>query len=82
MGTLFIIVEYGILAMGLIAIIVTFFFATIAWAIPVVGLSFLYPFITPADGGYVIHENDNSVYSFFHRTEESITSCSMGDRYI
>lgn len=48
MGTLLIILEYEILTMGLIATVVTFFFATVAWAIPIAVLALFYPFVARA----------------------------------
>ncbi len=48
MGTWFIILGYGILRGGLVATLVTFFFAAVIWAIPVAGLALLYLYAIPA----------------------------------
>ena len=48
-GTWFIILKYGILLKGLIAMGVTFFFAAAIWAIPFAGLILLSLCITPPD---------------------------------
>ena len=40
-GTWFVIIKYGILLMGLIAMVVTFFFAGVVWIIPLTGLILL-----------------------------------------
>ncbi len=48
-GTWFVILKYGILMEGLIAIVTTFFFAATFWVIPLTGLIFLSLWVTPAD---------------------------------
>lgn len=48
-GTWFIIIKYGILLQGLIALAVTFFFAATIWAIPFAGLILLSLFVTPTE---------------------------------
>ncbi len=49
-GTWFIILKYGILLEGLIAIMTTFFFAATIWVIPVTGLIVLSLYVTPSEG--------------------------------
>ncbi len=46
-GTWFIILKYGILMRGLIAIMTTFFFAATVWVIPLTGLILLSLYVTP-----------------------------------
>jgi len=48
-GTWFVILKYGILFEGLIAVVVTFFFAATLWVIPLTGLTLLSLLITPSD---------------------------------
>ncbi|MEW6374949.1 MAG: hypothetical protein AB1502_04065 [Thermodesulfobacteriota bacterium] len=48
-GTWVIIIKYGILLEGLIALVVTFFFAAIIWAIPFAGFILLTLFVTPPE---------------------------------
>lgn len=48
-GTWVIILKYGILLKGLIAIVVTFFFAAAIWAIPFAGLILLSLYATPPE---------------------------------
>jgi len=48
-GTWFVIIKYGILRGGLAAIVMTFFFGTIVWAIPSVGLILLSLYVTPSE---------------------------------
>ena len=48
-GTWFIILKYGILLKGLIAIVVTFLFAAIIWIIPFAGLVLFYLYVTPVE---------------------------------
>jgi hypothetical protein len=45
-GTWFVILKYGILLEGLIAIMTTFFFATTIWVIPLTGLILLSLYVT------------------------------------
>ena len=47
-GTWFVILKYGILLEGLIAIMTTFFFAATLWIIPLTGLILLSLWVTPA----------------------------------
>lgn len=47
-GTWFIILKYGILLEGFIAVATTFFFAATAWVIPLTGLILLSLFVTPS----------------------------------
>ncbi len=47
-GTWFIILKYGILLRGLIAIMTTFFFAATVWVIPLTGLILLSLYVTPS----------------------------------
>jgi len=49
-GTWFIILKYGILLEGLIAIMTTFFFAATIWVIPLTGLIVLSLYVTPSEG--------------------------------
>ncbi len=49
MGTWLIILKYGVLWRGLIAVAVTFFFAAAIWAIPFAGLIFLSLYATPPE---------------------------------
>ncbi len=48
-GTWVVILSYGILLEGVIAIVVTFFYATAIWAIPFAGLTLLSSYATPAE---------------------------------
>jgi hypothetical protein len=48
-GTWFVILRYGILLEGLIAVVITFFFAATLWVIPLTGLILLSLFITPSE---------------------------------
>jgi glucan phosphoethanolaminetransferase (alkaline phosphatase superfamily) len=48
-GTWFIILRYGILLEGLIAVVITFFFAATVWVIPLTGLILLSLFVTPSE---------------------------------
>ena len=48
-GTWFVVLKYGILLKGLIAIMMTLFFATTLWVIPLSGLILLSFFVTPSD---------------------------------
>ncbi len=48
-GTWFIILKYGILLDGFVAVTVTFLFAATAWVIPLTGLILLSLFITPSE---------------------------------
>ncbi len=48
-GTWFVILKYGILLKGLIAIVTTFFFAAAIWAIPLTGLILLSLWVTPSE---------------------------------
>lgn len=57
-GTWFILIKYGILLEGLIAIAVTFFFAATIWAIPFVGLVLLSLYVTPAEESSYIKFKD------------------------
>ncbi len=47
MGTWFIILGYGLLKGGLVATLVTFFFAAVIWVIPFAGLALLYLYAIP-----------------------------------
>ena len=47
-GTWFVILKYGILLEGLIAIMTTFFFAATLWIIPLMGLVLLSLYVTPS----------------------------------
>ena len=47
-GTWFIILKYGILLEGFIAVATTFFFAATAWVIPLTGLILLSLFVGPS----------------------------------
>ncbi len=47
-GTWFVILRYGILLEGLIAVVITFFFAATFWVIPLTGLILLSLFVTPS----------------------------------
>ncbi len=47
-GTWFVILKYGILLQGLIAIITTFFFAATLWIIPLTGLILLSLYVAPS----------------------------------
>ncbi len=47
-GTWFIILKYGILLEGLIAVMTTFFFAATLWVIPLTGLILLSLYVTPS----------------------------------
>jgi hypothetical protein len=47
-GTWFVILKYGILLEGLIAIMTTFFFAATLWIIPLTGLILLSLYVTPS----------------------------------
>ena len=47
-GTWFVILKYGILLEGLIAMITTFFFAATVWIIPLTGLILLSLYVTPS----------------------------------
>lgn len=48
-GTWFIILRYGILLEGLIAIVVTLFFAAAIWMVPLIGLIVLSLYVTPSE---------------------------------
>jgi hypothetical protein len=48
-GTWFVILKYGILFEGLIAVMITFFFAATAWVIPLTGLILLSLLVTPSE---------------------------------
>ena len=48
-GTWFIILKYGILLEGLIAIVTTFFFAATIWVIPLSVLILLSLYVTPSE---------------------------------
>jgi hypothetical protein len=48
-GTWFVILKYGILLEGLIAIITTFFFAATIWVIPLTGLIILSLYVTSSE---------------------------------
>ena len=48
-GTWFVILKYGILREGLIAIVITFFFAATFWVIPLIGLIILSLFVPPSE---------------------------------
>jgi hypothetical protein len=56
-GTWFIILKYGILLKGLIAVVTTFFFAAAIWGIPLTGFILLSLWVTP--------EEDNPSYVLF-----------------
>jgi len=47
-GTWFVILKYGILLEGLIAIMTTFFFAATLWVIPLTGFILLSLYVTPS----------------------------------
>ncbi len=47
-GTWFVILKYGILLEGLIAMMTTFFFAATLWIIPLTGLILLSLYVTPS----------------------------------
>ena len=47
-GTWFVILNYGILLNGLIAIMTTFFFAAVIWVIPLIGLVLLSLWAVPS----------------------------------
>ncbi len=47
-GTWFVILNYGIILKGLIAVVTTFFFGIVIWAIPFSGLVLLYLFVNPS----------------------------------
>jgi hypothetical protein len=49
LGTWFVILKYGILLEGLIAIMTTFFFAATLWIIPLTGLILLSLYVTPSE---------------------------------
>jgi hypothetical protein len=48
-GTWFVIIKYGILSMGFIAVVVTFFFAATIWIIPLTVLVLLSLYIAPPE---------------------------------
>lgn len=48
-GTWFVILKYGILLMGVIAVVVTFFFAAVIWGIPFAGLILLSLYVAPSE---------------------------------
>ncbi len=48
LGTWFVILKYGILLQGLIAVMTTFFFAATLWVIPLTGLILLSLYVTPS----------------------------------
>lgn len=48
-GTWFIILKYGVLLKGLIAVVTTFFFAAAIWVIPLTGLILLSLYVTPPE---------------------------------
>ncbi len=50
LGTWFVILKYGILLEGLIAILTTFFFAATIWVIPLTALILLSLYVTPSAG--------------------------------
>lgn len=50
LGTWFVILKYGILFEGLIAVVITFFFAATLWVIPLTGLILLSLFVNPSEG--------------------------------
>jgi hypothetical protein len=49
LGAWFVIIEHGIFRGGLIAMIVTFFFATIIWAIPFSGLVLIHLYLSSGE---------------------------------
>lgn len=49
MGTWFVIIKYGILSDGLIAAVVTFFFAAAVWVLPFAGLVLLSLYVAPPE---------------------------------
>lgn len=48
-GTWFVILKYGILLDGFIAVVITFLFAATLWVIPLTGLILLSVFVTPSE---------------------------------
>jgi hypothetical protein len=48
-GTWFVILKYGLLIEGLFAVVMTFFFAAAAWAIPLMGLVLLSLYVDPQE---------------------------------
>jgi hypothetical protein len=48
-GTWFVMLKYGILLDGFIAVVITFLFAATAWVIPLTGLILLSLFVTPSE---------------------------------
>lgn len=48
-GTWFVILNYGILLEGLIAVMTTFFFAAVIWVVPLMGLILLSLWVAPAE---------------------------------
>ncbi len=48
-GTWFVILKYGILLEGLIAVVTTFFFGATIWVIPLTGLILLSLYVTPSE---------------------------------
>jgi hypothetical protein len=49
LGTWFVILRYGIVLEGLIAIAVTLFFAAAIWMVPLIGLIVLSLYLTPSE---------------------------------
>lgn len=49
LGTWFVILRYGIVLEGLIAILVTLFIAALIWMIPLIGLILLSIYISPSE---------------------------------
>ncbi|RPJ04924.1 MAG: hypothetical protein EHM36_09110 [Deltaproteobacteria bacterium] len=49
LGVGFVILQYGVLKGGLIAVIVTFFFAATIWAIPFSGLVLFHLYLSPTE---------------------------------
>ena len=48
-GTWFVMLKYGILLDGFIAVVITFLFAATVWVIPLTGLILLSLFVTPSE---------------------------------
>ncbi len=57
-GTWFIIIKYEILMKGMVALVMTFFFAAIIWVIVLAGLIFLSFFVTPPEEPYPVMFKD------------------------
>ena len=53
-GTWVVILSYGILLKGLIAIVVTFFFAAAIWVIPFAGLTLLSFYVIPPENHLIM----------------------------